>query len=100
MSLRVAVAQLAATDDGAAGTEAAAELVARAAETGARLVLLPEYALAWAPRLHTGLAAEHARFARGLASAAASHGVWVIAGTLVPDGDRMRNVALAVGPDG
>lgn len=100
MSLRVAVAQLAATDDGGLGTDAAVALVARAAEAGARLVLLPEYALAWAPRLHAGLAAEHERFADGLAAAAAQHGLWVIAGTLVPDGDRMRNVALAIGPDG
>lgn len=52
MSLRVAVGQLAATEDGAAGTATALALVARAAEAGARLVLLPEYTLAWAATLH------------------------------------------------
>lgn len=100
MSLRVAVGQLAATEDGAAGTATALALVARATEAGARLVLLPEYTLAWAATLHPRLAEEHAAFERALAAAAAEHGVWVVAGTLEPEGDRLRNVALAVGPDG
>lgn len=98
--MRVAVGQLCATDDFAASTDAALAMVASAADAGARLLLLPEYTIAWAPKLHTGLAAGHARFAERLAAAAAEHGLWVVAGTLVPQGERMRNVALAVGPDG
>src|SRR5690606_6801314 len=98
--LRVAVGQLAATEDAVANAAAAAALLARAADEGARLVVLPEYTIAWAPRLHAGLAAEHRRFADTLAEAAARHGVLAVAGTLEPVGDRMRNVALAVGPDG
>lgn len=100
MSLRVAVGQLEASDDGVAGTQAALALVASAAQAGARLLVLPEYTLAWAPTLHAGLAQEHSRFVEALAAAAAEHRMWVVAGTLEPDGDRLRNVAFALGPDG
>lgn len=100
IGLRVAVAQMAASDDGAASAEVAVQLVDQAAEEGARLVLLPEYALAWAPRLHIGLAAEHRRFAEALAAAASRHGIWVVAGTLVPHGERLHNVAIAIDPEG
>jgi predicted amidohydrolase len=99
-TLRVAVAQLAATEDPAANTAAATRLVAEAAEAGARLLLLPEYTLAWAPRLHTAMATGHEAFAEALAAAAATHRIWVIAGTLRPHGERMRNIAIAVAPDG
>ncbi|GAB2606859.1 carbon-nitrogen hydrolase family protein [Pseudactinotalea suaedae] len=98
--LRIAVGQYAATEDHEANAAIAVGLVAQAAEAGARLVLLPEYALAWAPRLHAGLGDGHAAFADALAGAARAHGVWVVAGTLEPAGGRLLNVAIALGPDG
>lgn len=98
--LPVAVVQLAAGEDGGANARAAVDLIARAADGGARLVVLPEYTLAWAPRLRTDLADRHERFHEEICSAAAAHAAWVIAGTLEPHGDRLRNVALVVGPDG
>ena len=99
-ALRAAVGQYTATEDPVANAATAVALVARAAQAGARLVVLPEYALAWAPRLHTGLADGREAFEDALAGAAAAHGVWVVAGTLEPAGDRLHNVAIALGPDG
>lgn len=98
--LRVAVGQYAATDDHEANIATAVGLVTRAAEAGARLVLLPEYALAWAPRLRPDLGAGHEAFADALAAAARAHEVWVVAGTLEPTGERWHNVAIALAPDG
>lgn len=98
--LRVGIGQYAATDDPEANTATAVGLVQQAAAAGARLVLLPEYALAWAPRLRHDLGDGHAAFADALAAAAAAHDVWVLAGTLEPAGDRLHNVAFALGPDG
>lgn len=98
--LRAAVGQYAATDDAKANAAAATGLVAQAAQAGARLLLLPEYAIAWAPRLRADLGRQHADFADRLAAAAAEHEIWVIAGTLEPAGERLHNVAIAIGPDG
>ena len=98
--LRAAVGQYAATDDVAANAATAADLVARGARAGARLVLLPEYAQAWAPRLRAELGSGHTAFVEALTDAAREHQVWVVAGTLEPAGERLRNVAVAIDPDG
>lgn len=97
--LRVAAVQLAATAAAAANVAAATAAVTEAAERGARLVVLPEYTLAWAPRLHPGLASGHAELQEALVDAARRTGTWVVAGTLEPHGDRMHNVALAISPE-
>lgn len=98
--LRVAVAQLSTSEDVAANIAAALEAIRAAAEAGARLVLAPEYTLAWASRPHPGLAAQHAELAQALSDAARRHQVTVLAGTLEPAADRLQNVAVAFGPDG
>ncbi|WP_420113794.1 nitrilase-related carbon-nitrogen hydrolase [Pseudactinotalea sp.] len=98
--LRVAVGQYAATDDPEASTATAVRLVEQAAAAGAQLVLLPEYALAWAPRLRPALGDGHAEFADALAAAAVAHEVSIVVGTLEPEGERLRNVAIALGADG
>lgn len=100
MTLRVAVAQFAASEDGTANTAAALAALARAGAAGARLTVLPEYAVAWAPRIEPRLADYHAEFEAALARAAAEHDMWVVAGTLRRHGDRLRNVAIVLGPDG
>jgi len=98
--LRVAVAQLSASEDAAANIEAALQVIDAAAEAGAQLVLAPEYTLAWAPRLHPALGDRHAELAQALSDAARRHRVTVVAGTLEPAGERLRNVAVAFGPGG
>lgn len=98
--LRAAVGQYAATDDPEANAETAVNLVRQAAEAGARLVLLPEYALAWAARLRPDLGDGHEAFGEALGAAAAAHGIWVVAGTLEPAVERLLNTAVAFGPDG
>src|SRR5690606_28763796 len=98
--LRVAVGQYSATDVPEANAETAVGLVAQAAEAGARLVLLPEYALAWAARLRPDLGDGHEAFGAALGAAAAEHGIWVLAGTLEPAGERLLNTAVVFGPDG
>lgn len=98
--LRVAVVQLAATNDRDANTDMMWTAVARAAAEGARVVLLPEYSQAWAPRLHVDLAAGYLEYEVEVASAAVKHQVWIVAGALRPCGDRLHNVSMVYGPDG
>lgn len=103
MSLPVAVVQLAAGSDTTAAAERTATAVRDAARGGARLVVLPEYASGWAPRLTPELAqGADGPFLTGLRAAAAETGVWVVAGTMIPTGGegRCENVAVLVGPDG
>lgn len=101
---RVAVVQLDAGDGADAALEGAVDAVERAADGGAELVVLPEYASGWAARLGPDLAvAADGPFVAALRDAARRRGVAVVAGVIVraPDaGDRCANVALALGSDG
>jgi deaminated glutathione amidase len=98
----IAVAQFAPTADRALNLEVAADLVARAADRGARLVLLPEYSSYFVDPFDESLA-ENAEpldgpFVTALTGMAARHGVHVVAGLLetARDGRRVRNTAVAV----
>ncbi|MFV0426694.1 MAG: nitrilase-related carbon-nitrogen hydrolase [Beutenbergiaceae bacterium] len=99
-ALRVAAVQYAAGADPIINAACALDGVAEAAAAGARVVVLPEYSIAWAPALYPELAGGYQEFESTLASAAAEHGVYVVAGSLRPQGGRLLNVAVVFGPDG
>ena len=88
-------------EDPATSLDRAERVVARASEAGAQLVVLPEMcpsgftmdAARWAEPLD-GVSA------RRLASIAAAHGTWVMAGLAVRDADGARNAALLFDPAG
>ena len=103
-TVRVAVAQLVVPSDHEAAREAARGAIVAAADDGADLVVLPEYASGFDPR---GVGPEHAEpldgaFVSLVRATAAAAGIAVISGTTAPgtvDG-RASNVVVAVGPDG
>ncbi|ACQ79341.1 Nitrilase/cyanide hydratase and apolipoprotein N-acyltransferase [Beutenbergia cavernae DSM 12333] len=99
--VRVAVVQLDASGDPASSRAAAVDAVESAAEAGAALVVLPEYASGWAPRLGPELAVADS-FVPALQEAARRSGAAVVAGTVERGADqsRGRNVAVAIGADG
>lgn len=104
-TVRAAVVQLEAGADAEANARVAADAIAEAAADGARLVVLPEYSAAWAPRLSVSLAQPtDGTFAMAIRAAARTAGVHVVAGTIEPgptaSAERVRNVAVAIGPDG
>ena len=84
--------------DGAVNLAQALDALAAAADDGAELVVLPEYASRFDPR---GVGREHAEpldegFIPALRRAARERGIAVIAGTTVPTGDRAANVVVAI----
>lgn len=102
----VAVAQFAPTADQVENLALIAELVDRAADRGARVVVLPEYSSYFVQPFDETLAA-HAEgvdgpFVEGLTRIAQARGVHVVAGLLERgrDGQRVRNTVVAVGADG
>lgn len=101
----IAVAQFAPTADTAANLRTIADLTARAAARGAKVVLFPEYASYFVDPFDPSLAA-HAEdldgpFAQTLREIARRHGVVVVAG-LVERGERerVRNAVIAVDAEG
>lgn len=104
--VRVTAAQLSVSDDAAANREALATAFREAADKGADLLVLPEYASAYDPR---GVGPQHAEpldgpFVTALRRRAASDGIAVIAGVTLPADDgadtaRASN-ALVVVDDG
>lgn len=108
VAMRAALAQFAAGPDKAANLAAVAGLVARAADDGADLVVLPEYAMSWDARataadLRATSEALDGPFVTALAGAARTHGVTVLAGMTerpAGDGDLPANTVVAVGPGG
>ncbi|MBB6173028.1 putative amidohydrolase [Nocardiopsis mwathae] len=104
--VQVAVGQFAPGQDKRENLATVGGMVAEAAERGAQVVLLPEYAMFTAPAIDRRfLAAAEALdgpFVSGLAEVARRHGVHVVAGVLEgrPDAERFRNTLVAVAPDG
>lgn len=108
-SLRLAGAQFTATGDPNENLRTIADLTARAAERGARLVVHPEAAMAsFAGRLDTVAEPLDGRFADGVRALADEHGVTVVVGMFTPadtittdegrDRARVHNTLLATGP--
>ncbi|MFI8631720.1 carbon-nitrogen hydrolase family protein [Microbacterium sp. NPDC077663] len=102
----LAVAQFAPSADESANLDAIGELVARARDRGARVVLLPEYSSYFVDPFDASLAA-HAQdldgpFVSALARLAARHEVHIVAGLVerASSGDRVRNTVVAVDADG
>ena len=104
MSLPVAIVQLASDPDAEASARRSVAAVRDAARGGAHLVVLPEYASGWAPRITADLAQDtDGPFLTALRAAAADAQVWVVAGMVTPspaDDGRCENVAVLVGQDG
>ncbi|QBI55644.1 carbon-nitrogen hydrolase family protein [Streptomonospora litoralis] len=104
--VHVAVAQFAPGEDKMANLATAGRLVAEAAERGAGVVLLPEYAMFTAPRTDQRFveAAEplDGAFVGGLSRLAAESGAVVVAGVneQVAGGTRFRNTLVALDPGG
>jgi nitrilase len=105
--LRVAAVQTLSGDDVAENLRASEELVAEAAQQGARLVLLPEYFGIFGSRATAKVAAREidgeGPQQNALARLAREHGIWVIGGTVplaIPDPGRVRSASLVFAPDG
>jgi deaminated glutathione amidase len=103
--VRVAVAQFAPGADVAGNLDDVRALVADAADLGASLVVLPEYASFFEHRMGPRFA-EHAEpldgsFTAGVQEAAAAAGAVVVFGLVeAAAGERFRNTAVAVSADG
>lgn len=101
---RVAVVQLDAAGERGAVRDRAAAAIREAAEAGAALVVLPEYASGWAPSPGPELVEPiDGPFVRAVRDAARRHHVGVVVGVVTPAAGadpRATNLALAVGPDG
>ena len=104
MTVRVHVAAQITSLDAAGNRALAVAAVRGAADDGASLVVLPEYAARFDPG---GPSPDHAEpvdgpFVTALQDVARSTGVVVVAGTLLPGNrtDRAVNAVVVVGPDG
>jgi predicted amidohydrolase len=111
---RVAVVQLDAGRGALAAQDGAVAAVHAAADGGAEVVVLPEYASGWTPAPEPGLAQPlDGPFVTALAAAAKDRGVWVLAGVVAPGrpggtgsgatagrAPRARNLAIALDPAG
>lgn len=100
--MRAHVVALRSGTDGPAATALALGALRAAADDGAHLVVLPEYASRFDPR---GVGREHAEpldegFVPALQGAAGARGIAVIAGTTVPAGERAANVVVGIDATG
>lgn len=104
--LRVAAAQLNSQGDVARNLEAVRQLVGRAKQAGAEVVLLPENFAFFGPEAEKRKVAEtlsEGHIARALGDLAREHALCVIGGGFperTADAARPHNTLLAVGPDG
>jgi nitrilase len=107
MPARVAAIQMVSTPIVRENLDAASQLIAKAAESGARLVGLPEYFCFMGQKDHDKLAIRETDGAgpiqEFLADQARRYSIYVIGGTLPlasPDERRVYNTSLIYGPDG
>ena len=102
--MRVAAIQCTALADRAANLARAGQLVAAAAGDGAELVVLPELFSLYGnpPTLRAGAEALDGPTFQWAAEVAASHRIWLVAGSFVEGMGRSRNhnTSVLVGPDG
>ncbi|OZI61344.1 carbon-nitrogen hydrolase family protein [Bordetella genomosp. 11] len=104
---RVAAIQMVSTPIVRENLDVASQLIAKAAESGARLVALPEYFCFMGQKDHDKLAIRETEgdgpIQAFLADQARRHSVYVVGGTLPlasPDASRVFNTSLVYGPDG
>lgn len=101
-----AVAQFSAGTDKDANLAAMGDLLATAADRGARLVVFPEYSMYATRTLDAGIGTSaeplDGPYATRVAELAARHHVHVLYGTneTLPDDHRVSNTLLLLGPDG
>ncbi|MEU7628395.1 carbon-nitrogen hydrolase family protein [Nocardia sp. NPDC049220] len=105
--LDVAVVQFAPSTDPSANLDALRGYVRTARDRGARVVVAPEYSMFAVTRLDERVVAVAepltGPFVTGLGAIARDFGVFLVAGTVeevAPDGDRIRNTLVVLGPDG
>jgi len=107
-SFNVAGLQMVSSPDVQENLTQAGELIARAAQEGANLVVLPEYFCfmgmhdkdKWQIKEHLGEGGPIQDF---LAAQARAHKIWLVGGTMpiaMADDDRIFNTCLVFGPDG
>ncbi|WP_433240317.1 carbon-nitrogen hydrolase family protein [Streptosporangium sp. CA-135522] len=98
---RIALCQIPVAEDPAANLRRAREALERAATDGADLAIFPEATLTRYGRRITELAEPlDGPFVTELAEAAKAHGLAVIAGVFETGEGRVRNTAVAIGPEG
>ncbi|MDO4918977.1 carbon-nitrogen hydrolase family protein [Kocuria sp.] len=100
--MRIALGQLLSTYDPRENLRAVADLVRRAGEDGADLLVLPEATMVAFGRGLTGIAEPlDGPWATAVSELACEHSVAVVAGMFTPgEGERVRNTALVALPDG
>ncbi|MEU7768560.1 carbon-nitrogen hydrolase family protein [Nocardia sp. NPDC049190] len=105
--LDVAVVQFAPSTDPSANLDALRGYVRTARDRGARVVVAPEYSMFAVTRLDERVVAIAepltGPFVTGLGAIARDFGVFLVAGTVeevAPDGNRIRNTLVVLGPDG
>ena len=105
--MKIAALQMVSTPDVERNLEAARQLVAQAARSGARLVVLPEYFCLMGrsdrDKLAVAEVAGTGPIQQMLSDAAREHRVWLVGGTLplrCDDRDRVLNSNCVFGPDG
>jgi len=106
-AVTVAAVQMVSKIDVGANLRDAAELIARAARAGARLVVLPEYFCIMGRSDRDKVAAREpdgqGPIQSFLSTAAAEHGIWLVGGTTPIDAqqpDRVKNSVLVYDPQG
>ena len=98
---RIALCQISVSDDPVINLERVRDMLADAARRDARIAILPEATLCRFGRRITELAQPlDGPFVTGLAEAARSHGISVIAGVFEPEQGRVYNTAVALDEHG